>query len=343
MLYILVGEDDFSLTQSLEEIKKDVGEQSILAGSVTTLDGQQVTSDQLRNVCETVPFLGGKRLVIIHELLKRFVPRGRPNRQKKSARLNNHTDEYKSFADCIKNTPDSTILVLVENRIASNNPLLKELAEKAVMKSFPLLRDTQLRQWIQKRVTEEGGSISLQAANLLTRLVGSNLWIIASEIDKLLLFTSGRCIEEADVKAVVGYTRQASVFAMVDAIIEFKTELAEQWLQQLLQRGAHPVYLLAMLSRQVNLIVRARELKNQGKPNAEIQRKLGLTSEFALRKTLEQASRNSTSWLKEVYHQLLEADLWIKTGKYNDELAVTILVAELSRRRETRTTPSYTR
>jgi len=340
-LYILSGQDDFSLAQALEEIKKGMGDQAILSASTTTLEGQQVTLDQLRTVCETVPFLAGKRLVIIKGLLERFEPRGRPSRQKKNTRTNQQ-DEYKSFSAYIGKIPDSTVLVLIEGRITNNNPLLRELAAKAVVKSFPLLRDTQLRQWIQRRVTEEGSSIAPRAADLLTKLVGSNLWIMASEINKLVLFTSGRRIEEADVKTVVSYAQQTSVFAMVDAIVEFKAELAEQLLQQLLQRGAAPAYLLSMLSRQVQMIVRARELRKQGEPEIEIKNRLGLTSDFALRKTLEQASRYSLPRLKEVYHHLLEADLSIKTGKYNGELALNILVAELCQRRKTYAThPRY--
>lgn len=340
-MYILSGQDDFSLAQALEEIKKGMGDQAILSASTTTLEGQQVTLDQLRTVCETVPFLAGKRLVIIKGLLERFEPRGRPSRQKKNTRTNQQ-DEYKSFSAYIGKIPDSTVLVLIEGRITNNNPLLRELAAKAVVKSFPLLRDTQLRQWIQRRVTEEGSSIAPRAADLLTKLVGSNLWIMASEINKLVLFTSGRRIEEADVKTVVSYAQQTSVFAMVDAIVEFKAELAEQLLQQLLQRGAAPAYLLSMLSRQVQMIVRARELRKQGEPEIEIKNRLGLTSDFALRKTLEQASRYSLPRLKEVYHHLLEADLSIKTGKYNGELALNILVAELCQRRKTYAThPRY--
>jgi len=335
LLYILSGQDDFSLTHSLNEIKGEVGDQAILAAGTTTLDGQQVTLDQLRTVCETVPFLAGRRLVIIKGLLERFEPRGRSRRQRKTTRVTDQQNEYKSLSACIGEMPDSTILVLIESRITNNNPLFRELADKAVVKSFPLLRDAELRQWIQRHVKEEGGSLSPQAVDLLTKLVGSNLWIMTSEINKLVLFTSGRRIEEEDVKAVVSYTQQTNVFAMVDAIVEFKAELAEQLLQQLLQRGDAPVYLLFMLSRQMQMIVRARELRKQGKTRIEIQNKLGLTSGFALGKTLEQASRYSLPRLKEVYHRLLEADLSIKTGKYDAELALNILVAELCQRRKT--------
>ncbi len=331
MLYILSGQDDFSLTQSLEEIKREIGDQAALTGSITTLDGQQVTLEQLRPFCETAPFLAGKRLVIIRGLLERFEPKGRAIRQKKTTPASRQ-DEYKSLGTYIGKIPDSTVVVLLESKIANTNPLFRELAAKAVVKSFPLVRGAKLSQWVQKQVKEEGGSISPQAVELLAKLVGSNLWIMASEITKLTLFTSGRRIEEDDVKAIASDTQEASVFAMVDAIVEFRVELAEQLLQRLLQSGAAPAYLLFMLWRQVQMIVRAKELGQQRKPRTEIQHRLGITQEFAFRKTLEQASRYSLPRLRGVYHHLLEADLSIKTGKYDGELALNILVAELCQR-----------
>ena len=331
MLYILFGDNDFSLYQSLEEIKRGIGDPTTLATNTTTLEGQQVTLSQLRTVCETLPFLAERRLVIVKGLLERFEPKGKPGR-KKTPHMPDPRNEYKLFAEHINKRPDSTILVLIDSGIKGNNPLLRELSDKAEVKSFPLLKDTELRQWIQNRVAEEGGSISSPAVILLTKLVGSNLWIMASEINKLVLFTSGRRIEEADVERVVSHAQQASVFAMVDAILEFKADVAEQALQQLLNRGAAPAYLLVMLSRQVRMIVRIKELRNQRKTRVEIQNKLGLTSEFALRKTLEQAGRYSLKRLKGVYHKLLETDLSIKTGKYDAELALSILVAELCQR-----------
>ena len=335
-MYILSGQDDYSLSQSLEEIKRGIGNQALLEANTTTLDGQQLTLDQLRSVCETAPFLAERRLVIVNRLLERFEPRGKPRRQKKIAHVTDKQDEYKSFGSYIAQIPDTTLLVLIEGRIASNNPLLKELSDKAETRSFLLLREARLRQWIQRRVTEEGSSISPQAVDLLAKLIGSDLWSVSNEIDKLVLFTSGRRIEEEDVKVVVSYAQQANVFAMVDAILEFKAGVAEQSLQQLLQRGAAPAYLLVMLSRQVQMIVRAKELRKQGKPRLEIQNRLGLTSEFALGKTLEQADRYPLGRVKEVYHKLLETDLAIKTGKYEGELALNILVAELAQRGKVR-------
>ena len=334
MLYILLGQDDFSLGESLQGIKRGIGDPTLLAANTAILDGRQITPDQLSTVCQTSPFLSERRLVIVKGLLERFEPKSKSGRQQKTASGADQQDEYKLWASCISSMPDSTVLVLVDGRVGSRNPLFPELSGSAEVKSFPLLRGTKLRQWIGGWVREEGGSISPQAVDLLAKLVGSNLWIMKNEINKLTLFASGSRIEEEDVKQVVSYAQQASVFTMVDAVIEFKPGVAGRSLEQLLGRGVAPAYLLVMLSRQVRMIVRVKELKRQGKSEREIQNRLGLTSEFAFRKTLEQADRYPWTRVKEVYHQLLEADLSIKTGRYEGELALNILIAELCRRHQ---------
>ncbi|MFC2067102.1 DNA polymerase III subunit delta [Chloroflexota bacterium] len=327
MLYVLIGEDDFSRRQSLEEIRKGVGDLTTLVANTTDIGGQQVTLEQLKAVCETVPFLAERRLVIVEGLMERYEHQGKPNR--KNARLTERQNEYKSIADYVNRIPHFTTLVLMDGKLSSRNLLLRELTGKAEIRSFPLLRDAKLRQWIQRRVTEAGGSISTRTVELLAKFVGGNLWAMANEIDKLVLFTNGRCIEEDDVRTVVSYAQEANVFAMVDAILGFKASEAEQLLAQLLQQGAAPAYLLVMLSRQTRILVRVKDLKSQGKSRKEIQEKLNITWEFVFRKALEQADKYSFVRLKEVYHKLLEADISIKTGRYDGELALNILIAEL--------------
>lgn len=333
-MYILSGQDDFSLGQWLAELKRGLGDPSMLATNTSTLEGQQITVDDLRNVCESAPFLAEKRLVIVRGLLGRFETRRRTNRRKQ-VKVRDEPDGYHALGEYIPRIPESTVLVLVDGDIKSSNPLLKMLSGRGLVRKFPLLKPTELRKWIEKRVAEQGGSISTEAVTLLVRLVGSNLWVMAGEIDKLLLYTAGRRIEGKDAETVVSYTQQDSVFAMVDAIVGFKARLAERLLQQLLQRGATPAYLLVMLGRQIRRIVRAKEMASQREPEAEIGNKLGITSEYTVRKTLEQAAQYSLPRLKQIYRRLLEADLSIKTGRYDGELALTILIAELCQRQRT--------
>jgi DNA polymerase-3 subunit delta len=329
LLYILQGEDDFSLNRALGEIKKGLGDPSMLATNTTLLNGQNVTPGELRMVVETAPFLAEKRLVIVQGLLGRFESQNKtPRRSKKSPPSNGRENDAKSFAAAMADLPESTVLVLTDGRIKNANPLLKIISGAKVM-SFPLLRGDVLRQWINKEAAVQGADMSPPALDLLARLVGGNLWIMSSEINKLALFALGRRIEVEDIKAVVSSAQEANVFAMVDAIMEYKAGVAENLLEQLLQHGASPAYLLVMLSRQLRLVVRAKELRRQRKPDAEIQSRLGLKSEFPFRKTLEQAQRYPLERLKLVYKRLLEADLSIKTGRYDGGLAFNLLIADL--------------
>jgi DNA polymerase-3 subunit delta len=328
LLYVLHGEDDFSLSRALGEIKKGLGDPSMLTTNTTILEGQKVTPDELRTVVGTVPFLAEKRLVIVQGLLGRFESRGKAPRRKKAQSANERENDAQSFAAAMGNIPDSTVLVLVDDKIKSANPLFKQLSGAKVM-AFPLLRGEVLRQWAKQEVGAQNAAISPQAVDLLARLVGGNLWVMSSEINKLALFASGRRIEEDDIRAVVSSAQEANVFAMVDAILDFRAGVAQRLLEQLLQQGASPAYLLVMLARQVRLIVRAKEMRRRRTPEAEMQSRLGLKSEFPFRKTLEQAQRYPLERLKTVYLRLLEADLAIKTGKYDGGLALNLLIADL--------------
>jgi len=302
----------------------------MLSLNTTTLEAQQLSLEELKSVCETVPFMTEKRLVIVKGLLERYESKGKGAGQKKDSKATSKQNEYEQLVGFLSSVPDSTILILIDNtRIKINNTLLNDLSGKAEIRSFPLLKGKRLVQWIDRYVSSRGSGISAQASTLIAELVGSNLRIITSEIDKLVMFTSGKRIEESDVKAVVSYAQEANVFEMVDAILELKTGPAEKLLHGMMQSGAAPAFLLFMLCRQVRLMLQVKEMLNRRSSEAEIRRKLGLNAEFLWRRVLEQSSRHTIEKLKNVYFKLLDTDVAIKTGRYEGELALNLLIAEL--------------
>ena len=307
---------------------KGLGGRELLTASSVTFEGQQLSPEQLQGACGALPFLAEKRLVVVSGLLGRFERRSNKSWRRKKAAAADQQDDFIALAACIQQLPESTVLVLIDGKIRPDNQMLKEIAVGAIVKYFPLLREPTLRRWIEQRVAEEGSSISTGAVELLARLVGGNLWAMTNEVNKLVLFASGRRIEEADVSLVVSHSQETNVFAMVDAIIESRAKAAGQKLRQLLEKGVAPAYLMAMLQRQLQMIVRAKELATQRRTEIEIQRRLGL-HKFATRRTLEQAANCPQKRLVAMYHKLLETDLAIKTGRRDDELALTILVVEL--------------
>jgi len=329
MLYILYGQDDFSLYQALEEIKAELGNREMLAVSTTKLDGERLSLNELRDNCNIAPFLSPRRLVIVNHLLSRFEPRQSKSRPGKGmTKFETELGEWEGLPFYIKQMPETAVLVLIEGKISGNNPLLKKLSPLAEVRTFPLLRGRSLKIWIQQRVTNESGSITPQAVDLLAELIGGNLWAMSNETEKLLLYAPGRPISEDDVRQLASYVQEASIFLLVDAILEGQIKTAQRLLHQLYQEGASPTYILAMITRQFRLIALSKELS--GLSRQELHDKLGLASSYSLDKTLNQAKLYDLEQVREAYGKLLEADLGIKTGKYNDQLAVELLVTELT-------------
>lgn len=330
MLYIFHGQDDFSLNRALEGVKADLGDPQMLAVNTTKLGGQMLSLSQLKDNCNVAPFLSPYRLVIVDGLLKRFELKPGKQRFGKRAVAKSENELGEGLVSYIKQMAPTTVLVLVDDsKISRHNPLLKKLSPLAKVKTFPLLRGRGLAAWIQQRVSEEGGSITSEAVGLLAELIGGNLWAMNNEIQKLLLYTQGRTIAEEDVRQLVSYAQEANIFVLVDAVVEGQVQKAQLTLYRLYQEGDSPTHILVMITRQFRLITQAREL-DLGLSRQQIQDKLGLTSNYALDKTLSQAKLYDFEHIKRAYDKLLETDLAIKTGKYNDQLALELLVAELA-------------
>ena len=333
MLHILIGEDDFSIHQALEEIRKSAGDPAALMPNTTVLEGAKVTPEQLRAACETVPFLADKRLVIIEGLYERFEVKGKGGK-KKSATQPDPAEACTPIADAIKDLPPFTELVLLGGKIKSTNALFLALSKAGKVKTFPPLKGLQINQWVEKRVNAQNkNGIAKKAVDLMVRLVGNDLWTMANEVDKLTLYVGDRIIEEADVKEIVSNVQEAGIFNMVDAIIDSRVALAQELLQQLFKQGMTPAQILVMLTRQARIIFMVKEMRDSGRSRGDIQSKLGLTSDWVLRKAWEQAGKYSPARIRDVYHKLLEADIAVKTGKYsNPEMVMDILIAEMGQR-----------
>jgi DNA polymerase-3 subunit delta len=333
LIYLLVGEDEFSIEETLQDIKSKLGEYSLLSVNTSVLDGQKISLNEFKSIGEAMPFLADKRLLVVRGLLGRFEPNDKYSRAKNNIRSVKQDDSL-PLADCIKSFPDSTVLILIDiielkKYSLQNNPLYKAISEKAEIKLFPMLKGVKLSQWIEARVAHQNGGISRQATNILMELIGGDLHTMTNEINKLVSYTGGRQIEEKDVRAVVSSAQEADIFAMVDSIMDRKSGIAEQILQRLLQNGIAPGQILVLVARQTQMLIQIKDLKSQKRPLAEIQSKLGIAYGFIWDKVSGRAEKYTMERLKEIYKNLLETDLAIKTGRFEGDLALNLLVAHL--------------
>jgi len=331
LFYIFYGADDFSRHEALQKLMAETGINNLTDSSATVLDGKSLTMEQLANVCHSIPFFASQRLVIVEGLLQRFAPKRAKNGPSSSERTIS-TALAAALEAMIPGMPASTVLILVDGDIKSNNPLLKRLHPLAKVRGFPGLKGEQLHDWIQDKVTTKGGRISPAAARLVVDFAGANLWSISNEIDKLLLYASGPTISESDVRETMSYSRDTSEFAMVDAMMARRTDVAQRLLHQLLDEGTKAPQIIAFVVRELGLFLKAREALDMKLGPNETQAKVGIAPSYRLDKAIRHAKACTLEEIRQVYGMLLDADISLKTGAMSEELTLDILLADVCRR-----------
>ena len=337
MFYILHGKEGFGLSEELASLRAKLadGDQAMAQLNTTFLEGKNLTLRELRHACDTIPFMSDRRLVIVHGLLSWLVQGKGVGTQKgqEPASRRSFLDELTAYLPTL---PPTTRLVFVEGRtLAASHPILK-LAQKehkkglAHIKQFKQPKEWELPNWIQQRARDEGGEIGWDASTLMARLVGNDLRLLDQEVDKLLLYANGQQVTETDVRALVSRARESSVFDLVDHVGRREADKALRLLHHLLDEGEPPLRLMAMLARQVRILIQVSELQASRMSQAEIAKRLKLHP-YVVKKGLAQAHNFSMRQLEKAHALLVEADLMIKTGETEGVLALDMLVVSLTR------------
>ena len=332
MIKIIYGEDTFRAHEALEELRREIESTDALGGSSTELGGATVRPEELLNASQTMPLLGGRRLIIVRGLLERF--EGRRGSKRRKTKNDEAQDvsplgDWQAVVDALNDLPESTVLALIDGKIGARNPLFAALNKNADVLQFAELKKGELAGWIRERAELYGARLEGRAIAAMADLVGADLWTIDSELRKLATYAGDDVISEANVRSMVSQVREANAFALADAIVEGRAEQAIALFQRLLADGDAPLRLLALIARQYRLLIQARELLDQRLKPAEIGNRLGVHG-FVAQRILQQAPPYSAGQLRSAYGRLLEADLSIKRGIYNEQTALELLIFELA-------------
>jgi DNA polymerase-3 subunit delta len=327
--HVLHG-DTYLVQRERSRVESDAGAADVLESNRHRLTGSQTNLNELLSICNALPFMDSFRIVVVDGLLATFERRaGRGRRRNTSAEAGGGSLRgWEGLDEAITAMPDTTLLMFLDATLPDSNPMLRLLRQTAEIHGLPTPSGEALARWIKAAVEEKGSSISPSAIGSMTDMAGGDLWSLDNELEKLSLYAAGERIEESHVKELVNQAREGNVFAAVDAMIDGKQSVALGLLHQLRQDGREAPYIIAMVERQLRLLALARDSIDQGIPQREVGSRLGTTSQFVVRKTMEQAKRHSWSDIIWRYQRLLETDLAIKQGRLEPDLALELLAAD---------------
>ena len=327
-VYVLYGDDTFSSREVFQELVDAMGSPELRESNLTEFEGAGLNAAQFAAAAQAMPFLTERRLVVIRGLLAAADGQTQGRRRGRQPARQEQANPSDAIIAALEGLPPTTDVVFLEGRVAPGNPILAALKPLANVRDFPVLRGDRLSKWVRERMEQKEGAITGEAVSLMVEMVGSNLWTMDSELEKLATYRIGSRVEAEDVRALVSAAREANVFALVDTILEHHAEAAMDMMGRLLQSGATATYVLSMVARQARFLVLAQELGRQRVPPNEWGERLGIQQEFVLRKTTQQARQYSADQLRRLYGLLLETDLAMKRGETTDDVAMVEFLAQ---------------
>jgi len=282
---------------------------------------------ELVNTVETIPFLGGKNLIIV-----------RNTTLFSASRLNGGDDSQvkadpqdERLISLFSNMPAYSHLVFITPAKADKRRKVYKTVEKngIVLEAAPL-KAKELRLWLTERLTELKAKMSHEAESHLLAAISLmpqvSLDFVNNELEKIILYTSGeRHITRRHLLKILSAVPEVSIFAMVEALSQRQTAQAITLLRDQLTAGEHPVRILALLARQVRQLWQVKELLHRGFASRQVSESLKLPG-FIGEKLMKQSRGFSDSKLKQAVLSLAAADRDLKSGQAGPVVLEKIII-----------------
>ncbi len=332
MLIFLYGPDTFRSLQKLKQLKeKFIKEVEGGSLNLVDLDGEKLTYADFKKQISTVSFMSPKRMIILRNIISKGKDKNLP-RPAVSATISNAMKTrggglQKEIIEFLKkDKDDDNIIIFLEENITKKEILSKFLLGLAILKQeFELLKGISLKKWIAKEVLEKGGKLNADAVNMLVERIGSDLWSMNNELEKLINYDKNITCE--NIKKFLKTKDDDNIFNLVDAIGAKNKKLALRLLTEQIRLGVNINYILTMLARQYRLLLEAKDfLARDNRANSR-SLALGLKiNPFVAQKLYSQVGMYNIETLKKIYRCIMNIDLKSKSTSANIELLLDMLI-----------------
>ena len=315
-LFAVAGDDAYVRRETLEALKKTLlgGEADDLA--ITRFTGDKVNLADVLDEVRTLPFLVKRRVVIVDDA-DPFV-----------------TVHRKGLETMAEGAPTPGALILSVKTWPSNTRLAKLFAKSGLAIECKAPGEAELPGWLIAMARElHAMKLPTEAAKLLVELVGPEVGLLASELEKLAVFAGDRKeIRREDVAKMVGAGRVETVWRVLDAATTGSGREALADLDKLLASGEHPVPILAAFTASLRKVHHAGQLRRARRDLKTAAKEAGVYSSDNLGKQHAHLGPGRVDALPAL---LLAADLDLKgSSSLSPETIMERLVVRLARKRE---------
>lgn len=309
-IYLLYGEEGYLKRQYRDRfIKAMLPEGDTM--NYAHYEGKNINVREVIDLAETLPFFAQRRLIVFED-----------------------TGFFKSagaeLADYIKDMPETTYFIFVENEVDKRSKLYKAVKAKGHIVELTTQDEGTLKRWIQGIVRREKKQISDSVILYFLNKVGTDMENIQRELEKVFCYALDRQeITREDIDAVCVTQITNHIFDMVNAVADKNQRRALDLYYDLLALKEPPMRILFLMIRQYRILFQVKGLLKQGYGKKEIASKAGLHP-FAAGKYMDQAKKFRMSELRAVMEDGADIEQRVKTGLLTDNLAVELFIVKHS-------------
>lgn len=308
---LLWGEETLLIEETIQRIEGMLLDAATREFNRDLFYGDEAEAQAIYSAAQTIPWLAPQRLVVV-----------------KGA------DALPRSADTLLNTyckhpSPSTCLIFTAQRIDAGRPLFASLSKMPWAVRFRRLLPGELSAWIEQRIQAQHCRITPDAIAALIEAVGNDLRLLASEVEKLVIFAGmGATIDATVLAAMTGDVRETSVFELARLLSARDLAGALRAWEKLSSSGEYPGLALGAIVHHVRQLWRIQLAQKAGMSLERSANQLGIPL-FTVRRLAAQATKLEPQQLRGWLEALCHADQALKRSTLPPQTVFTELILRL--------------
>lgn len=311
-LYLFTGPEKFLIRYYVNQMLEMLLDENTKTFNYTEFSGK-VSLQTLSDAISMYPAFAQRRVVLVKEstLLKQGAK---------------ETDWNAFF----KSLPDYLCLIFIQEEVDKRVSFYKAVKSHGLIVECDRQDESALTKWVINRLSRYRKQIDGKDAAYLVALLEPDMTFMDLELEKLVHYAGDSIrITRGMIDAVATRSIKSRIFDLTDAISQHQTTQALQILNGLVEQKEPLPYIMAMVGRQMGLLLRVKKMEEKKLP--DMARVLGINPYIA-GKIRKQAASFTMDQLKETMRKCVEMDQASKTGRMNPRLALDLFIAELGMR-----------
>ena len=310
-VYLILGPEKYHSRLAVDVLKSKALNKESAAFDYSEFKAGDSSMDEIIESTNTFPMLSKRRVVVLSgvEELKE--------------------SEYEQLLDSLSSLSKRGLLILVSEELDRRKKFYKTLSNQCCVVEFAKLKGFELERWADAFVRSRGYSLSSAAVKKIVELAGSDLQSLASELEKLLLYSgSEKNISDAVLDDLVRSSRQHGVFELIGALGRRDRADALRSLANLLNIGENILAIVSMMARHCRQVLIAKECLQEGISAREIG-SVAQIPPFLLEQFLRQARAADSISIQAMHIGLADIDRRLKSSSGEGRALLEKLICAL--------------